>query len=231
MLDNCCIVSVGIGQWYPKGIDRLNKSLNEFGARYPRLIYRDEYPPGCPTIETHGYAFKPYALREASTKGFRYLLWVDASIWAIKPIDVIFKKIAEDGHLFFDNGPINDYVTMGVWCRDATLPKLGVDREYAMEIPEITTSLFGLDMDRTDSKIFLERWMNFAHDGETFIVHPRDNSNGECSLDMRVKGHRYDQTAGSFLAHELAMKKTHMPNYYAYYEKRGPWSALVNRGM
>lgn len=226
MLDKCCIVSAGIGYWYPRGVDRLNKSLNEFGAKIPRLIYRDEYPPGCPTIETHGYAFKPHALREALTKGFRYLLWVDASIWAIKPIDVIFEKIAEDGHLFFHNG-----FSMGAWCRDATLPKLGIDREYSMGIPEITTSMFGLDMDRTDSQIFLERWMEFAHDGETFIVHPRDNQNGECSADVRVKGHRYDQTAGSFLVHEFGMKKTYMPNYYAYYQRRGPWTTFVNMGM
>lgn len=226
MLSDCCVVSAGIGQWYPRGIDRLQKSLNDFGGRVGRLIYRDYYPSGCPMIETHGYAFKPYALREAFLKGYRYLLWADASVWAIRPIEEVFRKISDDGHLFFNNGAV-----MGEWCRDASLPKLGTNRGDSMTIPEITTSFFGLDMERADSRIFLERWMDYAHDGETFVVHPRDNSSGECSKDSRVKGHRYDQTAGSFIVYGLSMKTTHAPNYYAYYERRSPRTIFVNMGL
>ena len=233
MLEKCCIVSVGIGHWYPKGIDRMNESLNKVNWKNGRLLSRNEYPPGCPCIEEAGYAFKPYALTEALKKGMRYLLWADASVWALKPIEPIFEKIAEDGCLFFDNGfsVFHKEHSIGEWCRDASLPKFGITREESMRMPEITTSFFGLDMARRDSKIFLEDWMAYAKDGETFIVEPRDNDKGQCSSDPRVKGHRYDQTAASVIVERLGMKRILMPYYYAYYSKSGPRTICVNKGM
>lgn len=180
-----------------------------------------------------GYAFKPYALREAYRMGMRYLLWADASVWALKPIEPIFRKIKEDGHLFFHNGyaVFHEGHSIGEWCRDSALPKLKLTREESLKMPEITTSFFGLDMGRFDSQIFLEDWLAYAQDGETFVLEPRTNDKGQCSSDTRVKGHRYDQTAASVLVERLGMKRTHMPYFYAYHEKRGPWTIFVNRGM
>lgn len=225
-LEKCCIVSVGIGYWYPRGIDRLVRSLDDVGWRYGRLIYRDEYPPGSPNIAQAGYAFKPYALMTAYRMGMRYLLWADAAVWALKPIEPIFEKIAEDGYLFFDNG-----YSVGEWCRDASLPKLGITREESLKLPEITTSFFGLDMAKRDCQIFLEDWMAYAQDGETFIVEPRTNDKGQCSKDPRVKGHRYDQTAASVIVAKLGLKRIQMPYYYAYYQRRGPRTIFVNMGL
>ena len=226
VIDRCCVVSAGIGRWYPRGIDRMQKSLRDVRWKGKTLMYRDEYPEDCLPVETHGYAFKPYAMKMAIELGSRYLLWIDASVWAIGSIEPVFRCVMEEGYLFFDNR-----ASAGEWCRDASLAKLELAREESFDIPEITSSLVGLDMEKRGSKEFLEKWTAYANDGETFLVQPRDNDKGLCSSHPRVKGHRYDQTAASVLVHRLGMKRKPFPGLYAYYQERGPATVLVNRGM
>jgi hypothetical protein len=228
LVKHSCIVTCGLGQWYPRGMDRARESFAEHGWHGGVLHFRDVYPPGSPPFETYGYAFKPYALFEAARLGYRYLLWLDASIWAVRPLEPVFEKIAEDGHLLFRNC---NGASLGEWCRDDALFPLGLTREQSFDVPEVTTSLIGLDASLDGTKSFLHHWMGYAYDGITFPLFPRSNVNNECSKHMRVRGHRYDQTAGSLIAHRLRMKLSEMPKLYAYFEHKTEDSILVNQGM
>jgi len=204
----------------------MQRSLRDVLWKGKWLIFRDEYPDMCPPVISHGYAFKPYAMKQAVELGSRYLIWADAAVWAIAPIEPVFRRIVEDGHLFFYNG-----YPVGEWCRDTSLSKLGLTREEAFAIPEITSSFFGLDMESDGGKKFLEGWTAYANDGETFIVNPNTNDKGQCSKDSRVRGHRYDQTAASVLVQRLGMKKTHCPEFYAYFQNKTEKTIFVNRGL
>lgn len=221
----CCVVSVGIGKWYPKGIDRLSKALDEVGWKGGRLLYKNEYPPECPPVSTHCYSMKPFALKEASKK-YRYLVWVDAAAWPIAPVDPVFEKISEDGYLFFFNG-----YPVGEWCRDSALPKLGLTRDESFEIHEIAGSFYGLDMAYEPSKIFLDQFVSYGKESDLFADDPRKNDKGQCSSDPRVHGHRHDQTVASVIIHRLGMKPTHCPHLFALYAGRCPTTVFVNRGM
>ena len=67
---------------------------------------------------------------------------------------------------------------------------------------------FGINADSKNAKDIFTEWNNFANDGKTFkglseeydIKDSFMNLNNIVSKDKRVKGHRHDQTALSFLA-------------------------------
>jgi len=43
-----CIVTVGIGGWYPRGVARLLRSFSEVSPDVPVLSWVNVYPPGSP---------------------------------------------------------------------------------------------------------------------------------------------------------------------------------------
>jgi hypothetical protein len=191
-------VACGPG-WYPRGQDRLRQTLFENNPDLPLLFWRDEYPPGCPSHKTVPYAFKPYAFKEAQRQGFRFVLWLDAAVWAIRNVTPVFMDIVRDG-CYFQYGGYNS----GQWCSDAALKPLGITREAAFKIPHMMACIMGLDLGNENVQTFLDQWFALANDGVTFPG-AWTNKKGEVSKDTRVLGHRHDQTAASVLSHRMGM--------------------------
>jgi hypothetical protein len=69
------IISCGVGSWYKAGVDRLHTTLLYNGFAGDLLLYKNAYPPNCPSHEESPYSFKIYAFREAIKLGYRQILW------------------------------------------------------------------------------------------------------------------------------------------------------------
>lgn len=194
------IINFAKGQWYPRGQARLRRSLSDVGYAGDTWMVGDEADIPSPSHQDSPYAFKPAMFAKARERGYRFVLWCDAAVWACKPIDPVWAWIQSHGHLFFYNGWI------GEWSSDAALESFGVSREEALKLHELMGCCLGLDLAQPKSQEFLARWVEKSLDGKTFPG-SWTNAQGQVSADPRVKGHRHDQTAASLIAHQLGMEK------------------------
>lgn len=206
-----CIVNVACGHWYPRGQDRLIKTLDAVKFDGTKMFWRDSFPSG----KTHTdipYGFKPFAFEEARKAGFKKVLWMDAAEIVEKSVQPIFDHIEKVGYFLMENVGFNN----GEWCSDAALPALKMSREESFKMPHLMACVMGFDFDVPVCNDFLGRWVDLAKDGKTFPG-KHTNANGEASADSRVRGHRHDQTAASALAMELGMDKWVSPFDWIWY--------------
>jgi hypothetical protein len=179
----------------------LVKSLEGVNEHSPRLFWKSSYPPGSPRHEDCQYAFKYYAFKEAVRQGFIELLWLDAGMTALKPLQAIWDLVAHEGYFFIPNG-----YSLGNWCSDTALRVLGLSREEAFDVPLISGSVFGLNMRNTTAKRIYKNWgfytaagaMNGAHINalvaEKVVPILGARPIGPVSSDSRVFGHRHDES-------------------------------------
>lgn len=207
-----CIINFAKGGWYPQGQQRLLDSLKLVGWTDPVLSFSDEAEIGAPSHQSSPYAFKPFALQYAFSMGFEQVVWADSSVWAIKPIEPMFEHLTKHGHMFFHNA------NAGAFSSDASLKSFGIDREDSFNINMLMGICMGWDMRHPKCIEFMRRWQEKSTDGVTFPG-AWTNHNQEVSSDPRVKGHRHDQTAASFIAHQMCMELiiAH-ETYFQYYE-------------
>lgn len=209
---SCCIVNVSTGH-YIIGQNRLKKSLDEVGYTGSTLFFTDTLPEGAPCHDDSPFGFKPFAIKEAINKGYKKILWLDSNMICIRPPKSIFKKIKTEGHYCWC---VYSH-KMGEWCSDLALKNLGIDRETALQIYEISPQCLGINADNKTALSFLDEWYHYALDGITFRGIPKEyplsltNSNIDelVSKDTRVKGHRHDQTVASFLVWKHDLKHSH----------------------
>jgi len=195
-----CVVDFASG-WFSKGQQRIRETFIEQGYDGDFLFYNDtEQIEGCPSHAKAPYAFKAHAMKVAQKKGYRFILWIDSSVFAVKPVKPIFDQIERDGYLLLNGG-----WNTGQWCSDAALVTLGITREEAFKIPHMMACVIGLDLNNARANQFFDRYFELSNDGITFIG-AWTNANHEVSDDDRVKGHRHDQTAASVIATKLGMK-------------------------
>ena len=199
-----CIINVAVGQWYPRGLARLRKSLSDVGFDGEFIGWDNCYPPGSPKHEDVPDAFKSYAFQDALRKGYTSILWLDASCWAIKPVEPIFDWIEKHGHLFYYNGH-----NIGEWCKDSAVEKLHMTREGSFSLSDLNGMFLGIDYTNPRTKAWLDEFCEICQDGETLIgpFWPRPKP-GEISSDPRVLGHAHEQTVAGALAHHHGMPFT-----------------------
>jgi len=202
------IINVSTGN-YIVGQDRLRSTLSGYYDG-DLLFFTDENQFGSPTHKENPYAFKTYAFQHALSLGYKKILWLDASIYAIKDITPIWDIIEKDGYIMQEAG-----WNCGQWSNDMSLEYFGLTRDEAMRMPMYgNAGLLGLDLDRELPKIFLERWHKASQDG---IFKGAWNNNAKTeSDDIRCLGHRHDMSVGSIIANLLDMnyiKSTEIMQY------------------
>jgi hypothetical protein len=210
-----CIISLGMGRkGHTEPLARLEESLRRTGFEGDFLVWKDELPPGSPSQFEAPMAFKTLCFEEAKQKGYHQVLWIDSPCVALRSLSPIFEIISSDGYVMFKD-PYQQSV--GQWCGDDVLAHHQISRQMAMRMPEIPTSVIGLDLQSDIGRSFLDEWQAMAMDGITFrgTRHPirsvEDhyaigwNKNQCISSDPETKGHRYDQTAAGLIAHRLNM--------------------------
>lgn len=206
VLSDCCIISCGVGGWYPRGIDRLSTSLIEHQWKGASLFFRN-YPLGCPTHEVSPYAFKIHALNQAIQKGFTKILWLDASIWAIKDPAPFFEYIKKHGYYFFKTG-----YNCAQSCNDRILDYIGKSRDEAEKMTEAATGCVGLDLKNHFGREFYMNWIKFMKDGMFHGSRLHDDQ----SKDPRFLFHRQDQSAASLIINHFKMKINDPGDFIAY---------------
>lgn len=208
-----CIISCGVGGWYPSGVERLEKSLIYNGYAGDMILWKNEYPPDSPSHSENPYAFKIYAFREAFKRGYKIVLWLDSSFWCIKNPHNLFDIIVDNGNLAFRSG-----YNCANTCTDALLYDVGISRDIAETIPETATGMVGINIDNPDGKMVFDYWADFCDRG--LFANSRTHNSLE-SLDPRFLFGRQDQSAYSMALHKANVNFLYQ-DYVAYYNNGNP---------
>lgn len=219
--NSACIVSVGIGEWYGEGIDRLERSLIYHGWGGKIMTWKD-WPN-----EKYGrgsiYNIKAAAFDEAIKAGHDHILWLDSSVWALQDPMPIFDIIAHQGHFTVQSGFNGAQI-----CSDKCLEYFGVDRDTAESYPSCAAGIMGFNLRNPRSQEFMDRWLKSCEDGMFEGSHQHDNQ----SADERFLFYRHDQSCATILMGELGMKIDNINENVCYYHKDMPDSIILTlRGM
>jgi len=184
-----CIINLATGR-YIKGQARLAQSVPDV----TKLFWQNEADIGAPPHNQNPYAFKVHAFRFAERQGYRFVLWVDASVWAIRDTQPIFDHIKEHGYIMQYAGH-----NCGRWTNQNALDYFEITREQASKMLMYGNAGFlGLDLHNTIASVFLERWEKAMLAG---------------AFKGNWNDHRHDMCCGSIIANQLDMK----------YQDSGDW--------
>ena len=210
--------------WYPRGQRRLMNSLVHHGVDADALFLND-YPNGCPTHKEAPWGFKVWLFNRAKELGYKYAIWCDSAVWAIRDIKPLFDHIGATGHYLMTCHDFDCDQTANDHC----LTHFGLTREDAAQIPSIYACIMGLDLHNPRSEEFLAKWTAAMNAGAFIGQGQRGATDGS---GPRYLFHRHDQVCASIIAHQLGMEYTSagiltMP----YTEQPNETVCLVTRGM
>lgn len=220
------IINVASGGWYPRGQARLMSSLAKFAPDWDRLAWTDPTQVGAPPHNVMPYAFKLHALAHATALGYTTLLWLDASMFAVAPLDALTAALDMNEFIAGDSG-----WNCGEWTHDRMLAYFGVTRETALSIPHCSSGCVGLRLDgrRGIGAEILSRW----HASIPYFAGAWHNRARTESADPRCRGHRHDQAALSLILWQLGLRLT--PDAATFVYKRafdaGHVASLIAQGL
>lgn len=209
-MNSKCIISLATkNSRYVDGLARLSNSLRDNADGIDFLGFIHERGVDAPLHTENPYGFKVYALAKSVGLGYRQILWLDASVWAVAPVQPIFDIISEQGYFFEGDGCF-----LGEWSNDKTLGYFGINRDAAMSIPMAQGGFMGFNMDNPfGEKLFYQ--LNHAYDAGLFKGN-WNNVDGSESADIRVKGHRHDQSSISSILHTMGLPFSPTSEYIQY---------------
>ena len=194
---------------YVDAIARLSDSLRNNADGIDFLGFIHERSVDAPLHNEVPYGFKIYAIAKAMELEYTEVLWLDASVFAVAPVNSIFDIISEQGYFFEGNGCF-----LGEWCNDKTLEYYEIDRDTAMSIPMVQGGFLGFNLaSDIGKKLFYQ--LNEAYD-EGLFEGMWDNVDRSCSADERVRGHRHDQSCMSAIVHNLGVEFSHLSDRIQY---------------
>lgn len=218
---------------YAKALMRLEDSLRKvgFNDEFHRFKGINDYehinsPHHKNAPGAVPYAFKAFSIKKAMEEGARYILWCDSVVYATKSITPVFDHIAREGYLFFDNIGFS----IGDYTSDACLAEWNMTREEAFEKKMIMACVMGFDVEHPDAKQFLEQYILAAVDEVSYHHSTPDtrkygdwtNEHLQVSNDLRVKGHRHDQSVASIIIAKMGLKITRAQDtFFAYASHKG----------
>lgn len=216
--------------WYPRGQKRLLDSLQHHGVDTDALFLND-YPEGCPSHKDAPWGFKVWMFNRVKELGYRYALWCDAAVWAIKDIKPVFDHIGAEGH-FLLTCPTADKpfdFDCDQTANDACLAHFNLTREEAANIGSIYACIMGLDLHNPRSLEFLDTWTQAMKAGAFKGDGKRGAKDGS---GPRYLFHRHDQVCASIIAHRLGMEKSPAGELAMPYAEKVPSTVcLLTRGM
>lgn len=110
------------------------------------------------------YAFKIAALREAKRLGYQNVLWLDASITSLAPLNSLFEKIEQDGYLTVGNTHC-----VGPYFNKSSAASLSVNYDECFQIPSVSAGILGLNFHNEHANELLTRWYLAAKDPHAFF--------------------------------------------------------------
>jgi hypothetical protein len=203
---------------YIHGLARLSESLrNNFDGDF--LAFIGEASIGAEPHEDNPYNFKIHAIKKAYDAGYKQVLWLDCSCFAIKNVQPVFDHIGEHGYIMQDAG-----CYAGEYTNDRTLEYFNYTRDEAMKVKCYGNAGFlGLDFRRDLCVEFFNRWEESMRKG--YFKGKWNNNDKTESQDERCKGHRHDLSCGSLIAHDFKMK---LQPGNAWLQYAGPYQETAN---
>lgn len=187
------IINLASGR-YVKGQARLIQSLANVNYDGNLMTWTQESQIGAPPHNQNPYAFKIFGFRKAEQAGHRFVLWLDASVWAIRNVQPVFDHIEKYGYIMQYAGH-----NCGRWANDKCLEYFGITRDQAKKMLMYGNAGFlGLDLWDTKAKTFLIAWEKAMQAG---------------AFKGSWSDHRHDMTCGSIIANKLSME----------YQESGKW--------
>lgn len=198
---------MGVGGWYPKGIQRLRKSLKDVGYTGDTIFWEGVYPPNSRGHEADPYGFKIHAFEFARKKGYTKILWCDASIWAIKNPNKFFEYITTHGYYTFKTG-----YNVAQSCSDKALRLAGKTRDEAQQMAEAASGFIGIDFENFIGEMLFHEWLYNYSIG---IFHGSRLHDGQSS-DPRFLFHRQDQSGWSLAVNRYKANINDSGDWVAY---------------
>ena len=214
-MKKCVVNYITRNAWHPHGQERLKQSLERSNFDGDIILFDDKNFSCVPHYEIP-YGFKFFALKEVQKRGYDLALWVDASFWAIRNIDNLFKTIQEEGLVVQDSG-----YPAGQWTSDDCLKRMGVTRDDNFKMVMFSGGFQGWNFWDKKALDFFEEFYKYAKEGTCFQGAWR-NRNKEVSTDERCLGHRHDMSVGAILIHRRGIhvhENNSFFNYFAWYQK------------
>jgi len=165
--EDCIVLFSSYDRVYPKYVLSLIKALEEVGFRgsvyyrlggYPNPTKKEILYAGVP------YAFKMFMLEEARNLGFRYLLWLDASVFPLKNPQPLFDMIRQKGVVYKDAAPLPQFIFEDT-RRDLFL-LTGID---VLQCRHLRMPVFGIDTKLSWFQKFLDYHRNLVEIGTPFF--------------------------------------------------------------
>lgn len=177
---------------------RLIDTINQVSGSDCCLFTFNPQTLPCPSHQSNPYAFKIYAIEKAREMGYDQVLWLDASVYAVKNIQPVWDWLDKHGVFFEEAGH-----WAGAWSPQRVLDYFGITKEQAMQIPMFSGGYVGLDFRNPIAREFFAEWK-------------------EAMLNGMFKGSwdetRHDMVAGSIIAHKRDLVKFYSSggNFFAY---------------
>jgi hypothetical protein len=198
--------------WYPQGQERLKKSLDSIGGF--------DYQLNC--FHRTGYMCKAIALDSVSNNYLpaRQILWVDSSVWAIRPADDLYVFIKNNGYFIQPSG-----YSVGETCNDETLDHFGVSREHAYDIPDCWTIGFGFDLTLPAMRKIVSHFIDLRG------FFPGSREQISTKRRTRMFNHRNDQSVMSLLLWQNGYKPNGDNGFFAYPGQEAENTIFLMKGM
>jgi hypothetical protein len=201
---------------YIKGQKRQEQSLKAVGWDGDYYAFSTFEEIGSPPHDEVPYAFKPFAIEKVRQMGYDVVLWMDAPVYATKPLWMLAKEISDRGVLLFDNLGF----TIGDFTSDKCLELMNLSRSVSFTKPMIMACVMGFDFRVVKTRNFFKDYLAGVYSGA--YEGDWNNNNGQVSTDPRVKGHRHDQSVASIIASKMGIKPLHPHStYFAYHGNPG----------
>jgi hypothetical protein len=212
------VVTVATGR-YLIGAKRLRGRLQELNEKH--LFWFNELPAASPPHKTHPYGFKAAALDQAA-EYYDTMLWADACIYPLLPLDRIWDRAERTGAWIANNGFRNVE-----WTADAAYPALGITRAENEGISHVVATAFAISLRHSVGRSILREYSRICLRTDA-LRGPWMNSDvlpmpvvggvpriGYCG-GPEVLGHRHDQTVLSVIAWRLGVELTQCPDFFGY---------------
>lgn len=196
-----CIINFGKDgrENYSKGQQRLRESLVNEKAD---LLFRTEYPEGCPPTEEVSHVFKMYMFKEAFDKGYDQVLWLDASAIVIKDLEYIWECIESDDYFFVENPE----TPQAMWASKNQLNSMGCSIKKAEHFTMCRSGIVGLSR-------------KYRYDINNFIQLDPICYNGDDSSTSKIfREPRHDQVIFSWLIYSQRLYMH--PSFLAQYSEQ-----------
>lgn len=195
---NCIISFANSNGYYMDRLARLSNSLkNNFDGDF--IAWVGDKSLGSEPHEQNPYNFKIHAFNKAKEAGYKKIMWLDTSVFAVNKVDRIFYDIDNNGFAFQIAGH-----WLGNWASQESLGYHGINRDEAMGMQCIgNAGLLGLDFSKQKPNEFFEEWTRSYEAG--MFKGAWSNINNAMGTDERILGHRHDLTNSSAIINKMGI--------------------------